>query len=93
MSSFLSLGGVSQTRFHPAVLGFLKAKMMLLSRDMKNGHISNPTEIPSMIHFAELRVARIEKAVQEIKAILSCLLNSLFKVVDITIVVLNYAPW
>mmetsp|Transcript_17758 Transcript_17758/g.38739 ORF Transcript_17758/g.38739 Transcript_17758/m.38739 type:complete len:571 (-) Transcript_17758:108-1820(-) len=76
MSSFLSLGGASQTRFHPAVSGFLKAKMNLLCRDMKNGHMSNPTEIPSMIHFAELRVARIEEVAKEIEAILGRCKNS-----------------
>jgi len=81
-NSFLSMTGVKQTRFHPAVSVFLKTKMDLLCTDMKNSHISTPSEISSMIHFAELRVARIEEAAKELDIILSRCRNSFLQPSD-----------
>ena len=75
-NSFLSVTGVKQTRFHPAVSGFLKSKMELLCQDMKRCRVSTPSEISSMIHFAELRVARIEQAAKELDAALGRCKNS-----------------
>ena len=75
-NSFMSVTGVKQTRFHPAVSGFLKSKMDLLCQDMKRSHISDPSEISSMIHFAELRVARIEQAAKELDTVLNQCRNS-----------------
>lgn len=75
-NSFLSVTGVKQTRFHPAVSGFLKTKMQLLCKDMKNSHISSPSEISSVIHFAELRAARLEETAKEINSILGRCKNS-----------------
>jgi len=81
-NSFLSVTGVNQTRFHPAVSGFLNTKMDLLCKDMKNSHVPNPSNIPPMIHFAELRVARIEEAAKELDAILGRCRNSFLQPSD-----------
>ena len=77
-SSFVSMSGsTAQSRFHPAVSSFLTSKMNLLCKDIKRGSSSlSPTEISSTIHFAELRVARIEEAAKEINAVLSQCRNS-----------------
>ncbi|KAL3796053.1 hypothetical protein ACHAW5_007836 [Stephanodiscus triporus] len=69
-NNFLSVACGKQTRFHPAVSGFLKSKMDLLCKDMKTSRIQKPCNISSMIHFAELRVARIEGVAKELDAIL-----------------------
>jgi ubiquinone biosynthesis protein UbiJ len=58
-------------RFHPAVSGFLSNKMSLLCEDLKSIKMLSPSEIPSVIHFAELRAARIEEAAKEINTILN----------------------
>jgi hypothetical protein len=58
-------------KFHPAVTGFLSIKLSLLCEDLKNIRLLSPPEIPSVIHFAELRAARIEEAAKEIDTILS----------------------
>ena len=58
-------------RFHPAVAGFLSNKMSLLCEDLENIRLLSPSEIPSVIHFAELRAARIEEAAKEIDTILN----------------------
>ena len=82
-NSFLSNNtGVKQTRFHPAVSGFLKSKMDLLCQDMKRSRLSTPSEISSMIHFAELRVARIEQAAKEIDSVLGQCKNSFLQPSD-----------
>ena len=58
-------------KFHPAVVGFLSNKMSLLCDDLKKMRLLSPSEIPSVIHFAELRAARIEEAAKEIDTILN----------------------
>lgn len=77
-SSFVSMSGsTTQSRYHPAVSSFLTSKMELLCQDIKRGSSSlSPTEISSTIHFAELRVARIEEAAKEINAALGQCRNS-----------------
>jgi hypothetical protein len=67
--SFLSES--RKKKFHPAVAGFLSNKMSLLCEDLKNIRLLSPSEIPSVIHFAELRAARIEEAAKEIDTILN----------------------
>eukprot|EP00984_Skeletonema_dohrnii_P030345 scaffold21743_cov144-Skeletonema_dohrnii-CCMP3373.AAC.11 len=67
--SFLSES--RKKRFHPAVIGFLSNKMSLLCEDLKNMRLLSSSEIPSVIHFAELRAARIEEAAKEIDTILN----------------------
>jgi hypothetical protein len=69
-NDFLSVACGKQTRFHPAVSVFFKSKMDLLCKDMKSSRIQKPSDISSVIHFAELRVARIEGVAKELDAIL-----------------------
>ena len=69
-SDFLSDACGKQTRFHPAVSVFFKSKMDLLCKDMKSSRVQKPSDISSVIHFAELRVARIEGVAKELDAIL-----------------------
>ena len=68
VQSFLSES--RKKKLHPAVIGFLTNKMTLLCDDLKNIRLLSPSEIPSVIHFAELRAARIEEAAKEINTIL-----------------------
>eukprot|EP00970_Alexandrium_tamarense_P004511 scaffold759_cov290-Alexandrium_tamarense.AAC.47 len=70
------LSGSKHTRFHPAVSGFLANKMALLCKDLKSSRLTTPSEIPSLIHFVELKVARIEQAAKEFDAILGQCKNS-----------------
>ena len=69
-NDFLSVACGKQTRFHPAVSVYFKSKMDLLCKDMKSSRIQKPSDISSMIHCAELRVARIEGVAKELDAIL-----------------------
>lgn len=81
-NSFLSVINTDQTEFHPAVSGFLNTKMDLLCKDIKHIPISNPSKIPSVIHFAELRVARIEEVAKELDVILGRCRNSFLQPSD-----------
>jgi hypothetical protein len=68
--NLLSVACGKQTGYHPAVSGFLKSKMDLLCHDMKTSRIPKASDIPSVVHLAELRVARIGGVANELHAIL-----------------------
>jgi hypothetical protein len=80
VQSFLSES--RKKKFHPAVAGFLSNKMSLLCEDLKNIRMLSPSEIPSVIHFAELRTARIEEAAKEIDTILNRCKDSFLQLSD-----------
>jgi hypothetical protein len=82
VTSFLNVVGAKQSKFHPAVSEFLNTKMVLLCNDLRNSQIANPSEISTMIHFAELRVARIESVAKELDSILARCKNSFLQPSD-----------
>lgn len=82
VTSFLNVAGAKQSKFHPAVSEFLNTKMVLLCNDLRNSQIANPSDISTMIHFAELRVARIESVAKELDSILARCKNSFLQPSD-----------
>ncbi len=82
VTSFLNVVGAKQSKFHPAVSEFLNTKIVLLCNDLKNSQIANPSEISTMVHFAELRVARIESVAKELDSILARYKNSFLQPSD-----------
>lgn len=82
VTSFLNVAGGKQSKFHPAVSEFLNTKMVLLCNDMRHSQIAKPSEISSVIHFAELRVARIEAVAKELDSIIAWCKNSFLQPSD-----------
>jgi hypothetical protein len=82
VTSFLNVAGGKQSKFHPAVSEFLNTKMVLLCNDMRHSQIAKPSEISSVIHFAELRVARIEAVAKELDSIIAWCKNSFIQPSD-----------
>ncbi|KAL3787580.1 hypothetical protein HJC23_000068 [Cyclotella cryptica] len=72
-----------QVRHHPAVSGFLNSKMSLFCRDLKeNTRLESASQISSLIHSVEHKVARIKQAANEFDAILGKCKNSFLQPSD-----------
>jgi len=64
--SFFSDNVLKNKTTHPAVSDFFSKKVDLLCKDLRRIEISSPKNIPSFIHFVELKISRIDAASKEL---------------------------